>query len=117
MNFSLIAQTFETLRFPPPPRLVLLEARTLSAAHVPPYPPDMPVLLIDVHSRELALHLKNILLTTYPREHVVYIVTEGKKKEKSLGELNADDLSGDTSLYISSLEEGTSFECFAEIVD
>ena len=54
MDLSLVAQTFETLRIPPPSRLVLLEARTLASAHVPPYPPDMPVLLTGVDSPELA---------------------------------------------------------------
>ena len=82
MDFSLIAQTFETLRIPPPPKLTLLEARTLSSAHVPPYPPDMPALLIGIESHELALHLKNVLLTTYPKEHVVHIVAEERKKSK-----------------------------------
>ena len=116
MDFSLVAQTFDVLRIPPPPKLILLEAQTLSSAHVPPYPPDMPALLIRIESRELALHLKNVLLTTYPKEHVIHIVAEGTKKEARLGELNADDFSENTSLYIAPLGEGTSFESFAEIV-
>ena len=116
MDFSLVAQTFETLRIPPPPKLILLEAGTLSSAHVPPYPPDMPALLIEIESPELALHLKNVLLTTYPKEHVIHIVEEGTKKEASLGELSADDFSENISLYIPPLGEGTSFESFAEIV-
>lgn len=116
MDFSLIAQTFDTLRIPPPPKLTLLEARTLSSAHVPPYPPDMPALLIGIESRELTVHLKNVLLTTYPKEHLVYVVSEGKKKEEKLGELDADDFSENTSLYLPPLGEGTSFESFAEIV-
>ena len=116
MDFSLIAQTFEALRIPPPPKLILLEARTLSSAHVPPYPPDVPALLVGIESRELALHLKNVLLTTYSKEHVVHIVADGTKKEERLGEFNADDFSESTSLYIPPLGEGTSFESFAEIV-
>ena len=116
MDFSLIAQTFEKLRIPPPPKLILLEARTLSSAHVPSYPPDIPALLTRIESRELALRLKNILLTTYPKEHVVHIVAEGTKKEQRLGELGANNFSEITSLYIPPLGEGTSFESFAEIV-
>ena len=72
MDFSLVAQTFDVLRISPPPKLILLDAQTLSSAHVPPYPPDMPVLLTDIEFAESALHLKNVLLTTYPKEHVVY---------------------------------------------
>jgi hypothetical protein len=38
MDFSLVSAVFDTLRIVPPPRLILLEARTLASAHVPPYP-------------------------------------------------------------------------------
>jgi tetrapyrrole methylase family protein / MazG family protein len=116
MDFSLIARTFEELRITPPSKLILLAARTLASAHVPPHPPDVPALLVGIESRELALHLKNILLTAYPKEHLVYVVSQGKKKEERLGELNADDLSENASLFIPPLGEGTSFEAFAEIV-
>src|SRR5688500_11299625 len=114
MDFSLVAQTFETLRIPPPPKLMLLEAQTLSSAHVLPYPPDVPVLLMEIESRELISHVKNVLLTTYPTEHVIRVIEEGKMKEERLGELDADDFSENTSLYIPPLGEGTSFESFVE---
>ena len=116
MDFSLVAQIFDTLRITPPPKLILLEARTLSSAHVPPYPPDMPVLFTNVSSTELALQLKNVLLTTYPAEHVVYVVGAGKTKEGRVGELNGDGVGEDSCLYVPALGEGTSFEAFAEIV-
>lgn len=116
MDFSLVAQTFDTLRIPPPPKLILLEARTLSSAHVPPFPPDMPVLLVGVESRELALHLKEALLTTYPAEHVVQVVDGERMEEKRLGELENFHSSGAICWFVPALEEGTSFESFAEIV-
>jgi tetrapyrrole methylase family protein/MazG family protein len=115
MDFTLVAQTFETLRLSPPEKLILLEARTLAEAHVPPYPPDMPVLLTNVNSGELASHLKDVLLATYPKDHVVYVVNKEAKSEKKLAEL--DDLfSQGFSLYVPALSEGISFESFAEIV-
>lgn len=116
MDFSLVAQTFERLGFPPPSRLILLEAQALASAHVPSYPPDMPVLLTNVDSRELALHLKDVLLTTYPADHVVRWVSQEKTKEERIEELNGDRFTEDTCLYIPNLGEGTSFESFAEIV-
>jgi tetrapyrrole methylase family protein/MazG family protein len=67
---------------------------------------------MDVDSPELALHVKNVLLTTYPKEHMVYVVKEGKRKEVQLNEVGEDRF----SLYIPPLGEGTSFESFAEIV-
>jgi tetrapyrrole methylase family protein / MazG family protein len=116
MDFSLIAQIFDTLRITPPSKLILLDAQTLSSAHVPPFPPDIPVLLTGIDSRELALHLQKVLLTTYPKEHLVYMVNDGKKREARIDELGRNDLSTPSSLYIPTLGEGTSFESFAEIV-
>jgi tetrapyrrole methylase family protein / MazG family protein len=116
MDFSLVAQTFETLRIHPPSKLILLEAQTLSAAHVPPYPPDIPALLTNIDSRELALHLKDVLLTMYPPDHLLQWVNEGNTKEEKLNEISGDEFSENTCLYIPTLGEGTSFESFAEIV-
>jgi len=124
MDFTLVSHVFDTLRLSPPSKLVLLEARTLSSAHVPPFPPDMPVLLAGVDSRELALQVKTVLLTTYPKEHVVFVVKSGKRrpelvegvKEERIEELSGEDVSLETCWYIPALGEGTSFESFAEIV-
>jgi len=116
MDFTLVARTFDMLRVPPPSKLILLEARTLSSAHVPPFPPDMPVLLTGVDSSELALQVKAVLLTTYPKEHVVFVVESGIKKEERIEELGREDFSADACWYIPALGEGTSFESFAEIV-
>jgi tetrapyrrole methylase family protein/MazG family protein len=116
MDFSLVAQIFDVLRLSPPSKLILLDARTLASAHVPPYPPDIPVLITEVDSRDLALHLKHVLLTTYPKEHVVTIVGQGKKKEERLAEVMGDGFSAGSCLYVPPLGEGTSFESFAEIV-
>src|SRR5687768_4956125 len=124
MDFSLVAQIFDTLRLTPPSRLILLEARTLASAHVPPYPPDMPVLLMNVSSQELAVHLKEVLLTTYPAEHVVHVVESGKrrpealegKKEERLDKVDEFGISESACWFVPPLEAGTSFESFAEIV-
>jgi tetrapyrrole methylase family protein/MazG family protein len=116
MDFTLVAKIFDLLEISPPLKLILLEAQTLASAHVPPYPPDMPVLFTNIDSRELAVHLKNILLTTYPKEHVVFIVEDGKKKEERIEAISGDGFSKNTCLYVPSLGEGTSFESFVEIV-
>jgi len=116
MDFNLISAVFETLRISPPSKLILLEAQTLVSAHVPPYPPDMPVLLTGIDSQELALHLKKVLLTTYPKEHAVQWVDNENLKEEKIGEIAGDNFSDSNCLYIPPLKEGTSFESFAEIV-
>lgn len=116
MDLSLVSQTFETLRIDPPSRLILLEARTLASAHVPPYPPDTPVILTGVDSQELASHLKSVLLTTYPKEHEISVVDGGKWKVERIGDLGGEIGSAVSCWYVPALGEGTSFESFAEIV-
>jgi tetrapyrrole methylase family protein / MazG family protein len=116
MDLILVNRIFDVLGISPPSKLTLLEVQTLSSAHIPPYPPDMPALLTNIDSQELALHLKNVLLTTYPKDHVVFIVGEEGKSEKKLEKLESFYFSEKTNLYIPPLGEGTSFEAFAEVV-
>jgi tetrapyrrole methylase family protein / MazG family protein len=116
MDLSLVTSVFDTLRIPPPPRLTLLEARTLAKAHVPPFPPDMPALLTGVDSRELAAHLKLVLLTTYPKEHEISVVEGGKRKVERIEGLDGEAVSTASCWFVPALGEGTSFESFAEIV-
>lgn len=116
MDFTLVGQTFDILRIPPPSKLILLEAGTLASAHVLPYPPDIPVLFTNVDSQILAQQLKIVLLTTYPREHHVIWVVYGKKREENIADITGKDAGTTTCLYVPALGEGTSFESFAEIV-
>ena len=116
MDFKIVSSSLETLRIAPPSRLILLEARTLSSAHVPPYPPDMPVLFTGIDSGELTLHLKSVLLTTYPKDHLVQWVSEGKRKDERLGEMSGESFGKDACLFVPAWDEGTSFESFVEIV-
>ena len=116
MDFALVSKAFDVLKIDPPSKLILLEAQTLASAHVPPYPPDMPVLLTNVDSQDMAEHLNRVLLTTYPEEHLLYLVSGDKKKEEKTGQVSRSEFSAPFSLYIPPLEEGSSFEAFAEIV-
>jgi len=116
MDFSLVSSVFETLRIAPPSKLILLEAGTLAEAHVPPYPPDMPILFTKVNTEEIASQLKKILLTTYPKNHEVFLVQKARSKAMQLEEMDAKEISSGACLYVPPLGEGTSFECFAEIV-
>ena len=116
MDFTLVANTFDVLGIEAPAKLILLDARTLSTAHVPPYPPDFPVLLTNLASHELLLRVQNILLTTYPKEHVIYLVNEGRRREERIETITGNNFSEPACCYVPPLGEGTSFESFAEIV-
>jgi hypothetical protein len=43
MDFTLVSRIFDILQITPPSKLVLLEAQTLASAHVPTFPPDLPI--------------------------------------------------------------------------
>ncbi len=117
MDFTLVSSIFDTLRIAPPSRLMLLDASTLASAHVPPFPPDAPALIVGIDSRDLALRVRDVLLEAYPRKHVVVVVDQRKRKEeRELGGLENFDFSASTYWFVPSLGEGTSFESFAEIV-
>ena len=116
MDFSLVASVFDALRIDPPPRLTLLDARTLTGGHVPPFPAEIPALLTEVDSPELAAHVREVLLTVYPKDHAIFVVEGGKKKEERVGEFEIVDFSSPVFVYISPLPEGTAFETFHEIV-
>ena len=116
MDFTLIAQTFDALRIPPPPKLFLLEARMLTDAHVPPFPPDIPALVLNAESGELAMRLREILLTTYPKEHEIFIVDNLRVAGKSLEEFSSEIGGSHVSVYLPPLREGNSFESLVEII-
>jgi tetrapyrrole methylase family protein/MazG family protein len=116
MDLSLVSSIFDTLHLTPPSKLILLEAETLSSAHVPPYPPDMSALFTNVNSQAIALQLKNILLTTYPKEHKVFWVYGLEMNQESIEEIGNGQFSESTCLFVPSLGDGTSFESFVEIV-
>jgi tetrapyrrole methylase family protein / MazG family protein len=115
MDFSLVTSTLDMLSLPPTSRLVLLDARTLADAHVPPFPPEFPALLTGVDSPELAAHIREVLLTVYPREHEVSWV-EGSRVERFNVERLTLNVGRSTCIYIPPLTEGSAFESFHEIV-
>ena len=82
MDFSLIESVFETLRLAPPSKLTLLEAPTLSSAHVPAFAPDSPALITDLDSRELALQVKRFCSRVYPKEHKVFLVNPKRRRRR-----------------------------------
>jgi tetrapyrrole methylase family protein/MazG family protein len=118
MDFELVSRVFETLNLTPPPRLTLLDARILASAHYPPFPPDVPALLLGLDSPELATWVKNVLRVIYPKEHEVTLVDGSALKVERLNDLQPAtfNFQPSTCLYLPALGEGTSFESFGEIV-
>jgi tetrapyrrole methylase family protein/MazG family protein len=121
-GLSFLEPVFAALGLDPYPRLVLADAIELSQAHVPAFPPDMPVLVAQIYSRLVAAEVKMTLNTVYPDEHPVRLVHAAGTKDEIIEDIQlyeidrSDHIGLLTVLYIPPLGEGTSFEAFQEIV-
>ena len=121
-GLSFLEPTFSALGLDPYPRLTLFDAMELSMAHVPAFPPDIPVLIAQLYSRLVASEVKMTLNTAYPDEHPVQLVHAAGTKDEVVEDLKLYEIDRSehvgllTSLYIPPLGEGTSFEAFQEVV-
>lgn len=121
-GLSFLEPAFSALGLDPYPRLTLFDAMELSMAHVPAFPPDMPVLVAQLYSRLVASEVKMTLNTAYPDEHPVRLVHAAGTKDELVEELKLYEIdrSGHigllTSLYVPPLGQGASFEAFQEVV-
>jgi tetrapyrrole methylase family protein/MazG family protein len=121
-GLSFIEPTITALGIDPLPQLAIVDALELSEAHVPPFPPDSPALIAQVYSKEVANALKLTLMETYPDEHHIQLVHAAGTQNLFVEDLPLHSIDQSphvgllTSLYLPSLEKGTSFEAFQEII-
>jgi tetrapyrrole methylase family protein/MazG family protein len=121
-GLSFLEPVFAALGLDPYPRLVLMDAIELSQAHVPEFPPDMPVLIAQIYSRMVAAEVKMTLNTVYPDEHLVRLVHGAGTQDEIIEDIQLYEIDRSehigllTVLFVPSLGEGTSFEAFQEIV-
>ena len=121
-GLSFLEPVFAALGLDPYPRLTLVDALELSQAHIPAFPPDMPVLVAQIYSRLVAAEVKVTLNAVYPDEHPVRLVHAAGTKDELVEDIplykidRSERIGLLTVLYVPSLGEGTSFEAFQEII-
>jgi tetrapyrrole methylase family protein / MazG family protein len=121
-GLSFIEPTFSALHIDPLPHLAIIDALELASAHVPPFPPDAPALIAQIHSKAVANDIKLTLMEIYPDEHPIRLVHAAGTIDELVENmpLHAIDQSENiellTSLYLPPLDKGTSFEAFHEII-
>jgi tetrapyrrole methylase family protein/MazG family protein len=121
-GLSFLEPTFTALGIDPLPHTALVDALELASAHVPPFPPDAPAMIAQIHSKEVATDVKLTLMEVYPDEHPVKLVHAAGTPQEQVEDipLYAIDQSPHigllTTLYLPPLEKGTSFEAFQEII-
>jgi tetrapyrrole methylase family protein/MazG family protein len=119
---SFLEPVFAALGLDPYPRLSLVDAIELSEAHVPSFPPDVPVLIAQIYSQIVAAEVKMTLNTVYPDEHRVFLVHAAGTQQQVVEEIALYEIDRSkhlgllSALYVPPLGEGTSFEAFQEIV-
>jgi tetrapyrrole methylase family protein/MazG family protein len=106
----------------PLPQASLIDGLELAIAHHPPFPPNAPVLIAQIHSPSVASEVKITLMTVYPDDHQVMLVhgagtADARIETIELYEIDRDRNIGlQTALYVPALGSSSSFESFQEVV-
>lgn len=104
------------------PHLVIGDALELAANHHVSFPPSFPAMIAQVHSPQVAVELKKVLLTNYPAEHPVTLVHSAGNPDEILEQLHLKEIDRSSHLgllsvlYIPPLTADASFEDFQEVV-
>ena len=121
-GISFLEPTFTALRIDPYPNLVLMDAIELSQRHTPPFPPNSPVLIAQIYSREIAADVKLTLMAAYPDEYPVQLVHAAGTDQERVENLHLFEIDRSqqigllSSLYLPPRPDPTSFEAFQEVV-
>jgi tetrapyrrole methylase family protein/MazG family protein len=121
-GLSFLEPTFSALGLDPFPGTVLVDALELSMRHVPSFPPNLPVIVSQIHSDMVASEVKLTLMNLYPDEHPVKFVHAASTSQENVEHLALYQIDRSrkigllTSLYIPPLGVETSFEAFQEII-
>ena len=119
---SFLEPSFGALGVDPLPHTAIVDALELDEAHHPPFPPDIPALIAQLYSSQVASHVKLTLMAVYPDEHPVRLVHGAGTSAQTVEDLPLYQIDRSphigllTSLYVSPLGPGTSFEAFQEII-
>ncbi|MFO8035957.1 MAG: nucleoside triphosphate pyrophosphohydrolase [Anaerolineales bacterium] len=121
-GLSFIEPTFSALGVDPLPHTALVDALELADMHHPPFPPDAPALIAQVHSPLVASNIKLTLMAVYPDEHPVQMVHGAGTGSEEVEHLplyqidRSEHIGLLTAVYVPALGKGTSFEGFQEII-
>ncbi len=121
-GLSFVEPTLTALGADPLPQTSVVDALELVTAHHPSFPPDMPALVAQVYSKEIAAEVKITLMAVYPDEHPVQLVHAAGTADALVEELPLYEIDRSahigllTSLYVPPLGAYTSFEGFQELV-
>ena len=121
-GLSFLESLFSLLGIDPFPQTTLVDALELTIGHHPPFPPNAPAVIAQIHSPSVASDLKITLMGVYPDQHQVKLVHGAGTNNAFIESMGLYEIDRNqnigllTALYLPPLESGTSFEVFQEIV-
>lgn len=121
-GLSFIDAIITALRIDPFPNTVLIDALELIIAHHPPFPPNAPAIIAQIHSSTVASEVKLTLMAVYPDEHPVQLIHAAGTSLELIEELplyaidRSQHIGLLTSLYVPPLGPSSSFEAFQEVI-
>ncbi|UCE00079.1 MAG: nucleoside triphosphate pyrophosphohydrolase [Chloroflexota bacterium] len=121
-GLSFIEPIFGLLGIDPFPHTAFVDALELVTLHHPPFPPDFPAVIAQIHSPGIASDVKLTLLAVYPDDHQVQLVhgagtSSAKVELLKLYEIDRSSNIGLlTALYLPGLDQKASFEGFQDVV-
>ena len=121
-GLSFLEPLFTALGIDPFPSVALVDALEVAAAHVPPFPPSVPAVIAQIHSKMVAADVKLTLNALYPDEHPVFLVHAAGTHNELVEHLALYEIDRSphigllTVLYVPPLAPSTSFESFQEVM-
>jgi len=121
-GLSFLEVIFSALGLDPLPHTAFVDALELASSHVPSFPPDVPALIAQVYSRQVASNVKLTLMEVYSDEHPVKLVHAAGTPECTVEGLPLYEIDRSphlgllTTLYLPPLGPGTSLESFQEVI-
>jgi tetrapyrrole methylase family protein/MazG family protein len=101
-------------------RLSLCTAASLEKSHVPPFPPDAPVLIMGLGTPQAVEVVRTVLQSVYPPQHEVTILPTSPDAQHwrcQLAELRDLDLGYfEACVYVPPLPTGSSMEALQEVI-
>lgn len=101
--------------------LSIVDGKTFSTRHIPPFPPDAPALVTAIETESQLAQVARVLCAVYPPGHGVRLVQFPAEEvvETTLRAIPSEthiEPGGWAALYLPPLPAGTSFEAFQEII-
>lgn len=121
-GLSFLEPSFTALGFDPFPQMALVDAFEMAKAHHPPFSPAVPLLIAQIHSRQMASDVKLTLMAVYPDEHPVTLLhaagtPDCQVEQLLLYEIDRSDRIGLlTSLYVPPMSGAASLESFQDVI-